>query len=570
MTAIGRPLSDAEQGLCAPGSPYELAAVTVDGQHYRLFAQTPDTMRGLLDVARAHGDSEFLCYVDANGEKQRRSFCEYFQRVDALAHGLVTDFGLQQGQRVAIAMRNTPEWLEVYAAVVSLGAIVVPLNSWGSADDLQYVLHDSAPGLVVCDGPRYALINGVLTDIGCRAIVARADVADAMRYETVIARHIGHAMPTPWHCHSDDPVQIMYSSGTSGRPKGAVSSHRNIIQAIFSFEYQAVLGIMANPDALDTILSCGDRPTALLAVPLFHVSGCYASFLLHLRGGRRMVMMYKWQAEQALTLIEQEKITIFSAAPSMLIDLLQHPRCEPQRIASLFSIGSGGAACPERVRQLIGDTFAQSYTGTGYGMTESNAIGSSCVGIAFDSKPGSAGTLSPLVEFKTCNTEGDELPVGQQGEIHLRSVCNSRVYWGQNGGKPILDAGGWLATGDIGYIDHSGFVFVTDRAKDMIIRGGENIHPAEIEARVSQHPDIVECAAFALPDPLLGECVALAYRTQTGEPIDPEVLHNELLAQLAAYKRPTQIVALTSPLPRSPSGKVLKGELPALVQSLPG
>ncbi|MGB1907467.1 MAG: AMP-binding enzyme, partial [Spongiibacter sp.] len=113
-------------------------------------------------------------------------------------------------------------------------------------------------------------------------------------------------------------------------------------------------------------------------------------------------------------------------------------------------------------------------------------------------------------------------------------------------------------------------VTIVDRKKDMIIRGGENIHPAEIEARVSQHPDIVECAAFALPDPLLGECVALAYRTQIGEPINPEVLHNELLAQLAAYKRPTLIVALTSPLPRSPSGKVLKGELPALVQSLPG
>lgn len=564
MATIGKRLSAAQQQLCIEGAPFACSTLRLGTQVYRQFSHAPLTMRELLDVARGHGEAEFLCHVDALGNKQRCSFSAFFQRVDALANALVAELNIQQGQRIAIAMRNSPEWLEIYAATVSIGAIVVPLNSWGSAEDLEYVLHDSDPSVLFCDLARLTLVAPLLKDINCRAITVDSANADVDDYLSLISPYCGSPMPAPWPISTDQPVQIMYSSGTSGRPKGVLSSHRNIIQAVLSFECQAMASIMVNPDAMDIIVNGPYPPCALLAVPLFHVSGCYASFLLNLRGGRRIVMMYKWQAGMALELIEQEKVTIFSAAPSMLIDLLQHPNCEREKLASLFSIGSGGASCPDRLRQLIRQYFPQSYPGTGYGMTESNAVGTSCVGLAFVCKAGSVGTLSPLMELKTCDAQGKDLPPGSQGEIYLRSVCNSRQYWRAGETIDLLDGNGWLASGDIGYLDEDGFLFITDRAKDIIIRGGENISPVEIENLVSQHPDILECAVLGLPDDVLGESLALVYRTRPGSIVHETALQEDYFSRLAPFKRPTRIRAVSASLPRNPSGKLLKSELAAL------
>lgn len=564
MTSIAQTLKDCEAQLCAPGAPYEMEDCVVNGQRYRQFKQAPTSLRELLDAGRQHGDNEFLVYSEPGQTEERRSFTQFYQRVDALAYQLVHHYQLKQGQRVAIAMRNYPEWMEAYTAIASLGAIVVPLNSWGSAEELEFVLRDSAADIVFCDARRLALLSPLLSDLPCRAIVARGEASDvAESMEALIAGALGKAMPQPWQTHIDDAVQIMYSSGTSGKPKGALSSHRNIIQAIISFEAQAIISAMANPKAIEAMFAGGNSPCSLLSVPLFHVSGCYAAFLLNLRGGRKIVMTYKWDAAEALRLIEQEKVTIFSAAPSMVIDLLQHPDYEQRDTSSLFSLGGGGSACPPSFKRLIDERFEQAYVGTGYGMTESNAIGSSFTGAAYEEKPGAAGTLSPLVDFKTCDEEGRDLAAGETGEIWLRSVTNIQSYWQRPEATASQFKDGWMATGDIGYLDDDGFVHLADRAKDLIIRGGENIYPAEIEALLSRHPSVLESAVVGLPDERMGEQVAALVRLNEGESVSAEDLLAFLRGQLAGFKVPSCLHVLAQPLPRNATGKLLKKQIKA-------
>lgn len=562
MTNIAQTLRDCQNQLCAPGAPYEMEDCVVNGQHFRQFKQAPSSMRELLDAGRQHGDGEFLVYAEPGKPEERRSFAQFFQRVDALAYQLVHHYQLKQGQRIAIAMRNYPEWMEAYTAIASLGAIVVPLNSWGSAEELEFVLRDSAADIVFCDARRLELLTPMLADLPCRAIVARSQASEhAESMEALIAGAMGQAMPQPWQCQLDDPVQIMYSSGTSGKPKGALSSHRNIIQAIISFEVQAIMSAMANPKAIEAMFAGGNAPCSLLSVPLFHVSGCYAAFLLNLRGGRKIVMTYKWDAAEALRLIEQETVTIFSAAPSMVIDLLQHPDFDKRDTSSLFSLGGGGSACPPTFKRVIDERFEQAYVGTGYGMTESNAICSSCTGAAYEEKPGAAGTLSPLVDFKTCDEEGRDLPPGEKGEIWLRSVCNIQSYWHRPEATASQFKDGWMATGDIGFLDEDGFVHLADRAKDLIIRGGENIYPAEIETLLSRHPAVLESAVIGLPDERMGESVAALVRLNDGETLTEDALLSFLREQLASFKVPSALHFVAQPLPRNAAGKLLKKQI---------
>jgi acyl-CoA synthetase (AMP-forming)/AMP-acid ligase II len=318
---------------------------------------------------------------------------------------------------------------------------------------------------------------------------------------------------------------------------------------------------MANPKAIEKMFAGGFAPCTLLSVPLFHVSGCYAAFLLNLRGGRKTVMMYKWSPEEALELISKERVTIFSAVPSMVMDLLRHPDFDSSDTSSLFSLGGGGAACPPAFKEIISNTLSTSYVGTGYGMTESNAICASCTGDAFMYKPDSAGTLSPLVEWQTRDEQGQPLPAGASGEIWLKSVCNIKQYWNKPDANNINFDGDWMATGDIGYLDEENFVYLVGRAKDLIIRGGENIYPAEIEACLSLHPGISEAAIIAVPDERLGEVPGAVIKPRNGAEICHDDIKTYLSNKLAAYKIPQNIWISNQDLPRNASGKILKSEL---------
>lgn len=559
MTEIVAKLRESCEQLMQPGLPYETERIVVDGIAYTAYKNAPATLKEALDVGRDHGESPFIIY-----EQETFSFSEFFAQADAISHQLVHRYGVEKGDRVAIAMRNYPEWMMAFTAVVSLGAIVVPLNSWGQKAELEYGLTDSGASVVFCDEQRYQYIADRLSDLKVKAVVTRTALtklaSGAEHYSDFVADGLGQTPPV-FDCDADDPVMIMYTSGTTGLPKGALSSHRNIIQALINFEFHATSSAIVNPDVIEKMMTCGFPPTSLLAVPLFHVSGCHAMFLLSLRGGRRVVMMYKWNPQKALELIERERITILSAVPSMIIDVLEHPDFEKTDTSSLISVGGGGTASPPKFARLVYDKVDKPYPGAGYGMTETNATCSNCTGAAYRYKPTSSGILSPIVEFKTVDDNGRELPRGEKGEIWLKAPTVIKGYWNKPEANAKTFRDGWVATGDIGYIDDENFVFIVDRVKDMVIRAGENIASAEIEACISEMPEIHEVAAFGVPHDTLGEELAVAITPHAGATIDEQAVRDYVRARLAGFKVPSYVWVRDSDMPRNPTGKILKKQI---------
>ena len=538
--------------LTAPGAPFELAGSDESGHYY---AKAPANLAVALAVARQHGDREFLVY-----EGERRSFNDLMDEADAIGAALQAR-GVRPGERVALAMRNYPEWMAIFIGVISIGAVIVPVNSWGKPVDIAYTVEDCGARLAFCDQQRYDGVAELFRDQGIDAIIARpARGEDPNGLDAFVADFRGRA-PAPVDIDPEDLAMIMYTSGTSGKPKGAASTHRAICQALYNMECAAIAAAMCNGELIKQMLGRGFEPTSLLAVPLFHVSGCHAQFLANLRGGRRIVMMYKWDVDRALDYIEKERITTIAAAPSMLLDLLEAPRFGQTDTSSLFSLGIGGAATPPRVSKLLYEKLPQNFSGTGWGMTETNAQGASLTGKAFHVKPGSAGFPHPIVDIRICDEEGNTLASGDTGEIWVRSCANIREYWH----RPEVNAeeirDGWLKTGDIGYLDDDGFLYLADRAKDMIIRGGENIYPIEIENELLELDEVKEVAAIGLPHERLGEEVAVVVHLHLNDSLGIEKLLEYARGRLAAYKVPSRVFFSEEALPRNATNKVLKALL---------
>ena len=542
--------------LTGPGGPFELAGDDVSGRYY---AKAPANLAEALAVARQHGSREFLVY-----EGERRSFDDLMGEADAIAAALQAR-GIAPGERVALAMRNYPEWMAGFIAVVSIGAVVVPINSWGQPAEILALLDDAGAQLVFCDQQRYDGMAAGLRERGIDAVIARPAAAGDPNGLAAFLEGAGQRAPAPVTISGDDLAMIMYTSGTSGKPKGAASTHRAICQALVNFDCTAMAAAMTNPETIGAMLERGFEPTSLLAVPLFHVSGCHAQFLTNLRAGRRIVMLYKWDVDKALEAIEEERITSIAAAPAMLLDLLESPRFADTDTRSLFSLGIGGAATPPRVARLLHERLPQNFSGTGWGMTETNAQGASLTGKAFDYKPGSAGFPHPIVDIRICDEAGEPLPEGATGEIWVRCCSNIREYWRRPEANAEEFRDGWLKTGDIGYLDEEGFLFLADRAKDMVIRGGENIYPIEVENALLEIPAVKEAAVIGLPHERLGEEVAAVLHLHTGESLSEEEAVAFVRSRLAAFKVPTRFFFHAEPLPRNATNKLLKNVLKSQV-----
>lgn len=560
MTAdIVTKMAEATAQLTGPGAPWELETRTIDGVELRLYKNAPKTLPELFDAGRAHGDKEFIVFGN-----ERWSFNDFFKRVDAITDVLQHRFSVRKGDRVAIAMRNYPEWMAAYCAIAQTGAIIVPLNSWGQAEEIAYGLQDSGSRVVFCDQRRLDPIADLLSTLNVDAIVARPEdvplPARAYEFNALVATIKSPHMDVV-AIDTEDTAQIMYTSGTTGKPKGAESSHRAINQAVFNFEFGGIASAMTNPDSIGAMLQKGFAPKVMLGVPLFHVSGCYTVFLMSLRAGRPIVVMYKWDVETALQTIEKERITMVSAVPTMLWEMLNAPQWSKYDTSSLFSLGAGGAAQPPKMPQKIRERVRDAFPGTGYGMTESNATGFAVTGAAYDHKPLSGGLRTPIVDVKICDEEGNELPLGQHGEIWLRSPTLVKGYWNKPEATAETFRDGWLVTGDIGYRDEEDYIFLTDRAKDMIIRGGENIYSAEIEACVLMHDDIIEVAAFGIPHESFGEELAVALTIRTGARLDADGVRGHVSSLLAGFKVPAHVFFHHEPLPRNATQKVLKKSL---------
>jgi long-chain acyl-CoA synthetase len=541
---------EAVQSITAPGQPFAITEVEIRGQRYKAFANTPPSLRAVVDKARSYGDRVFLVY-----ENERLTFADVMARVDALAAALVERYGVRPGDRVAIAMRNYPEWIVAFAAATSVGAIAVALNAWWKTDELAYGLRDSGSKVLIADAERLERAAPVLDSLGVRTLAVRVEgalPAGVDRFEDIVVP--GPAMPEV-SVGAQDDLMILYTSGTTGEPKGAVSTHHAVLNALMAFTCRTRVRDMLAPQDRE---GHSYPPCFILVVPLFHVTGLVPVMLSTFAAGIKLVMMYKWNPERALELIERERVTIFVGVPTMSWDMLESPYFTRRDTSSLLNVGGGGAPAPPELVKRVDKAFSKGRPGIGYGMTETNAYGPQNSGDDYVRKPTSTGRVVPIVDLRVTDEVGNELPRGEVGEIWFRGPNLIRGYWNKPEATAATIVDGWLRSGDIGRIDEEGFVYVQDRAKDMVIRAGENVYCAEVEAALYEHPDVYEAAVFGLPHQRLGEEVAAAIRPRPGCTLDAEELRRFLAERIANFKVPSHVEIHEGELPRNASGKIMK------------
>ncbi len=523
------------------------------GQPSRVFRHAPDTLRDLFGGARTRGDATFLVYED-----ERWSFAEVMAHVDALGDALVHRYGVVAGDRVAIAMRNYPEWVVSFAAIVSVGAISVSLNSLWTADELAFAIGDATPTVLIADAERVSRSTAACAAHRTRIVAVRCDPPDGCDAwnDVVVPRA---ALPDVTIAPDDDAT-ILYTSGTTGRPKGAVSTHRAVVSGVMGFAARAAVQ-SARADAPSPDSPPSDPPAFILIVPLFHVTGCVPVMMSCFAGGFKLVMMYRWDVDKALELIERERITTLVGVPTQSWDLVNSPRFADFDTSSLLSVGGGGAPAPPALVGKVARSFRNGAPQLGYGMTETNAYGPNHSGADYIAHPTSTGRVLPIMQIEIRDPDDRPVAIGERGEIWFKGPNLIRGYWNRPDATAETIVDGWLRSGDIGRIDTEGFVYIEDRAKDMILRGGENVYGAEVEAAIYEHPAVHEAAVYGVPDDRLGEEVGVTVYLNTGQALDEDGLRAFLAPKIAAFKIPRYVEFAGEPLPRNAAGKFLKRQL---------
>jgi long-chain acyl-CoA synthetase len=554
---------EAVAAVTGPGQRYELVDSVIDGIERRVFANVPPSMRELFGSLRSRpGDQCLLAYED-----ERHSIAHLLAQIDGLAAALVDRYGVRVGDRVAIAMRNYPEWVVSFAAITSIGAVAVCFNAWWVADEMRYGLADSGARVLIADTERIERALPAMADLGVVGIVVRPDpswslsaggssglTVDVDVFGDVVVP--GAEMPDQAPGPNDDAM-ILYTSGTTGHPKGAVSTHQAVLNGLTAYGARAVVNAMMDPPGpphpYDTCF--------ILIVPLFHVTGLVPVMLSCVAGARKLVMLFKWDPERALELIERERVTHFVGVPTMSWDLLESPSFASRDTSSLLSVGGGGAPAPPELVRRVEASFGNGRPSIGYGMTETNAYGPQNAADDYLRKPRSAGRVLPVMQVAVRDSDGNDVPVGEVGEIWFAGPNLIRGYWNRPEATAAAIVDGWLRTGDIGRVDDEGFVFVEDRVTDMILRAGENVYCAEVEAVIYSHPAVHEAAVFGLPHERLGEEVAVAVMLRPGHALSAAELQAHVGEHLASFKVPSVVEFVTEPLPRGATGKIQKRTL---------
>ncbi|WP_043005765.1 class I adenylate-forming enzyme family protein [Comamonas testosteroni] len=555
LVSIGEKISSVRAQLTAPGAPFEVQQITLpDGRSVAAYRNAFQTLAQLIDAGRVHGAAEFMVYGD-----DRWTFDRFFAAADALASRLQKQQGLKAGDRVGIAMRNRPEWAVAFAATALLGAVPVPLNSFGLSNELMANLEDTSPVMLICDADRHARISQAIAQTAIKTVVVDGEAGDISWQALTAGGHDGFVSP---QLSADEAALILFTSGATSRAKGVESTHRAVCQAIFNIDFIGAVAAMTSPDAIAAIMARQLQPTTLSAVPLFHVSGLHAQLLVSLRHGRRLIFVPRWEPEKAAELIRKEKVTQFNGAPSMVQQLIGLPGFEqPQSSGNLSGVGFGGAGLHPRLIDEVLTKFKGRMSGIGFGLTESNGVCAGSSGRMFEEHPRSSGVLSPIIEVRIADLDGAALPVGQSGEIWLRGVTLMERYCGDEEATAKAMQGGWFHTGDIGFLNDEGFLTIVDRIKDVINRSGEKIAAAEVEACLLQHESLEEAAVFSMPHEVTGEQVVAVVVGKSWSQVTPELLREFVAQRLASYKVPSRIVVRAEPLPRNPAGKMLKASI---------
>jgi acyl-CoA synthetase (AMP-forming)/AMP-acid ligase II len=536
--------------LLAPGGMFELESGDVLGERMTVFKTRTRSLRDLLVGARRFGDAEYIAFTDGTSWR-RFTFAEHERLVASTAAVLREEYGVGRGDRVAILGANSPEWIVAFWATISLGAIAVGLNGWSTGPEIRYGVDDSDPKVLVADARRLARLEGA--DPGV-PVVEMERGFDALW-------HAQPDAPLPeTDIHDDDPALILYTSGTTGRPKGAVHTHGNIGSLLVMTFFHGARGFMSRPPPPDALPTC-----QLMTSPLFHVSGLHTGAIAFMATGTRSVWLVgRFDALTAAKVIEQERCTGWSITETVLHRMVNHPEIDRFDISSLRQIGGGGSPVSPSLQRRTREMFpnAGASMGLGYGLTECTALATVCSGQELIDHPLSCGRPLPTVQLEIRDlATGDPLPEGAEGEVCIRSPGVMLGYWrNPEATAAAIGPGRWLRSGDIGHLE-DGRLYLSSRRRDLILRGGENVYPVEVEKGIEDHPDVAECAVFGVDDPEYGQAVKAVVVPRPGCTLDVDELRAFAAASLSYYKVPTQWEVRTEPLPRNASGKLTKEPL---------
>jgi len=553
--------------LDAPGSPLATSIAEVRGIPVKVYTTAPPNMRVMWESTAVHADKDYIVYED-----ERYTYTEIHEQVRKLAQYLVSQ-GIGRHSRVALSMRNYPEWVVGYWATVSIGAAAVGMNAWWTPSEMEYALNDSQPGVLIVDDERLERLSQIASTPKMHVISVRTDRAlpgGGARWTDVMATTDPGVLPNI-EFDQDDDATIFYTSGTTGFPKGAQLTHRGSVANILNLVVMNMASAMAEQKAI----AAGDVPAPTAApaqayppcfmapTPLFHVTACNCILHAATASGAKVVLMYKWEPGRALELIERERVTSFSGVPTMSREMLLHPDWNTRDTSSVQGMGGGGAALqPDLVHKIAG-ALKGGQPSTGYGMTETHGIITANAARLFIAKPESCGPLVPTLEGKLVDEDGNDLPAGPStiGVLCVRGSVVIKGYLNREEATADSIRDGWLNTGDIARIDEDGFVYIVDRAKDMVIRGGENVYCSEVETAIYSHDAIAEACVFGIPEERLGEEVAAVIVLRPGRSLGEKELQDFLSGTIAKHKIPTKIWFRDEPIPRNASGKFLKREL---------
>ncbi len=543
----------------APDAPLATHRTKIGDIEYDVFSKVPNNLGELYELGLSDPDLPFLVY-----KNERYSFAETIIMAKQLARVMTEQYKIAKGDRVAICARNSPEWCLAYMASTLLGAVAVPMNSWWRGQELDYGLRDSGSKLLFVDPDRYVQVEPYLDNLDLDIVLIKPKTETAYSEFYSLLENVtplSREELIAFEVTPEDNATIMYTSGSTGMPKGVLSSHRNIINALYTWKFVKEITEILRPELVD---ENPEYQAAILAnVPLFHVTGSHAQFLACFIYQRKFVMMFKWDAEKALEIIEKERISVLHGVPTMAWEVMQSEKFAETDLSSLRSVQSGGAARPPEHLNLMVKKFPQkAIPGLGYGLTETNAIGAIISGKFYQARPNSTGRPTPPVtSVRIVDDNGEELPAEGIGEICIKGPTVMKGYWNNPEATADVIKDGWFYTGDIGKLDELGFLIILDRAKDIVIRGGENIGCAEVEYAISEHPAVSEVSVYGIPDERLGEVPCASIMLAKGKSLNLEELKLFLQSKIAAFKVPTVAFFQYEQLPRIATGKIAKKEL---------
>jgi long-chain acyl-CoA synthetase len=524
-----------------PAEGLNITEKIIDGIPIKVYADRLYSLREVLRRAVITAP-EKTALIFQGYEVTYREFGERAARVSGNLQRLC---GIQKGDRVALLFSNTLEFCIGYFAVTQMGAICLPLNYRLSSEEMKYQLQDTGARVLIFEDIYKDTVLPILPDLDSleKIFIHGKEIPEGIQPYGVLEE--GDAQFEEWLIDEEDLASIMYTSGTTGRPKGAMICHRNLICNGMT----AVNVMKVTPDTKQMILT-----------PLFHASALHSQLISAVLTASIGVIMKEFKTKESLELMDREKITILVAVPTMYWFWVTYPEFDRYDLSSIELTISGAAPAAPELIKLMAEKFPRSRFINGGGQTESTSFTFALPPEAALKKLGSVGWAAYCNEIIVVNDQGEEQPYNAMGELWFKGPAVCKGYWNKPEQTRETITNGWLHTGDVGKVDEDGFLYLLDRKKDMIIRGGENIYCIEVENALYSHPKVLEAAVVGVPDKIFGEQVKAVLVLKPGESATPEEIREFCFKQLADYKVPKYVTFMEA-LPRNPGGKVVKARL---------